>query len=108
MLLYTEQEEAARRSGHDFYLAYGPVGDEIMDLIGMDGEEVGRIVCESLARHGVKYEWARDPEVRILVKAHSIRPVGFRLRIQPETEGTHHDHRDRIRGLSWNGPRGRP
>jgi hypothetical protein len=76
---YTEQDEVIRRSGDDFYLAYGPLDDKDLGIIGLPTDEVGTLVCECLDHHGVQWEWNKDPTFRILVKTDSIRPVvGFR------------------------------
>ncbi len=63
---HRQDDEYFRRSGR-LYLAYGDVETREHGPIGMDTASVGRLVVETLERHGLAVTWDGDPGRRILV-----------------------------------------
>ena len=58
---------------HDFHLAYGNVDNSEHGTIGLPTVEVGKIVCETLAKFGIETKWNGSENERILVIENTIR-----------------------------------
>jgi hypothetical protein len=68
---YHAQDGDDFERGLDFYIAYGPMHSSAYGTIGLEDEEVGKIVCFCLQKAGVDFEWSGDGSERIQVKAES-------------------------------------
>lgn len=66
---YHAQDAASLRTRKTFHLAYGPVESSLYGEIGKHNADVGRIICEELARWGVKYDWDGNGMRRIEVNS---------------------------------------
>ena len=67
-VFYHAQDNANRKDGEDFYLAFGDVNSTQKGRLGLDSATVGRMVVEALAAEGLETEWNGDPDTRILVR----------------------------------------
>ena len=67
-VFYHRQDADNRDAGQDFYLAYGPMDTVKYGIIGLSNEEVGKIVVDTLTKHGVETVWDGGGGTRIKVK----------------------------------------
>lgn len=68
IVYYHNQDNANKKEGEDFYLAYGSVHHSTLGLLGLPSVEVGRAVVETFAERGLETEWNGDDTDRILVR----------------------------------------
>jgi len=69
---YTVQGKWKMYQGKNFALYFGQIKHPNLGAIGLSDAEVGKVVCECLAKSGVKYRWGGDSGRAIRIVTASI------------------------------------
>lgn len=66
---YHAQDASELRRGGNLWLGFGPVDSTEYGKIGLETEQVGRLVTGCLTQAGLEWEWNGEASERILVKS---------------------------------------
>lgn len=64
---YHAQDNDDLVMGNAFYLAYGPMGTQKYDTVGLPNEQVAEIIIKCLKDEGIEIEWDGSGDTRIFV-----------------------------------------
>lgn len=64
---YHAQDNDSLVVGREFYLAYGPMGTQKYDMIGLSNEKVAEIVIKCLKNAGIETDWDGKGDTRICI-----------------------------------------
>lgn len=86
VVYYHAQDNDRKKRGQDFNLGYGAVDSNEMGKLGLGTLKVGHLVCDTLKKHGVIYEWDGKPETTVLIKCKETERNNEEMKNQAEKE----------------------
>lgn len=75
-VFYHAQDEESREKGRNFYVSFGNLNTDKHGVIGIDSEEVGQAVLDTLIKYGINATWSGKETDRVCIVQREEETVG--------------------------------